>query len=112
MNISSVIVSINKLTLKPILEQISINEGCEVPLFGKNRLIVTIESPNIDTEVATGKKIDSIDGVIAARMVYAYSESELEAERKKIDLAADIPKWLNDEKTNANDIPYSGKLKL
>jgi len=112
MNISSVIVAINKLTLKPILEKISRIEGCEVPLFVKDKLIVTIEAPNSESEVSKLKEIESIDGVISARMAYAYSEEELDAVRQKIELAGDSPEWLNEDNIDVKDIPYSGKLKL
>jgi len=58
------------------------------------------------------KQIEKIDGVISAKLVYSYSEDELDAEKQKIELSGNYPEWLNKENIDVKDIPYSGRLKI
>lgn len=112
MNISSAIVQFSDIDSEQIRKDITVIEGCEIQLAEKNKFIITIEAENIEAEIGIIKKIENIRGVISVRMVFAYSENELEAEREKIELSDDYPEWLNEEETEAKNIPYSGKLKL
>ena len=112
MNISSVVVLLQDDEIKNVIEKVQSITECDVPISEKNKLIVTIEAENIEAETSAMKKIENIEGVISARLVYAYNENELDLERKKVELSKDFPEWLNDETMNAKSIPYSGKLKI
>ena len=112
MNISSLIVMVSEGDAERVVNEIKSISGCDVPISENNILIVSIEGENIESETEKMKKIESIDGVISAKLVYAYAEDELEAEKQKIEMSEDFPEWLNEENMNARDIPYSGRLKI
>jgi nitrate reductase NapAB chaperone NapD len=111
MNISSAIVIARDKNNKALIEALKAIEGCDVPLHEDQKLIVSIEAENISAETGIMRKIENTPGVISVKLVFAYSEHELEQEMKKVEEAPDFPEWLNDE-TSAKDIPYSGKLKM
>ena len=111
MNISSAIVLARDKNNSALIEALKSIEGCDIPLFEGQTLIASIEAENIAAETGIMRKIENTPGVISARLVYAYSEDELEQEMRKVEESADSPEWLNDH-TDARDIPYSGKLKM
>ncbi len=112
MNISSLIVMVAEGVAERVINEIKSISGCDVPISENNILIVSIEGENIESETGKMKQIENIDGVISAKLVYAYAEDELEAEKQKIEMSGNIPEWLNKENIDARDIPYSGRLKI
>jgi len=112
MNISSLIVMAAEEAAESVITEIESISGCEVPVSENNMLIVVIEGENIESESSTMKQIEKIDGVISAKLVYSYSEDELDAEKQKIELSGNYPEWLNKENIDVKDIPYSGRLKI
>ena len=72
---------------------------------------VTIEGANTGEEMGKLKQIEKMPFVIAARLIYAYSEEELDVERERLTHQDDLPTWLNDEKVKAEDIKYAGDLR-
>ena len=112
MNISSLIVMVAEGVAEGVINKIKSISGCDVPMSENSVLIVSIEGENIESESGKMKQIENIDGVISAKLVYAYAEGELEAEKQKIELSGDFPEWLNKENIDARDIPYSGRLKI
>ncbi|MEN8202055.1 MAG: chaperone NapD [Bacteroidota bacterium] len=112
MNISSLIVMAAEGAAEGIINEIRSISGCEVPVSENNKLIVSLECDNIESASGKMKQIERIDGVIAARFVYSYSEEELDAARHNIELSEDFPEWLNRENIKAKEIPYSGRLKF
>lgn len=111
MNISSLIVIAADETAESVINEIQSISGCEVPMSENNILIVSIEGENIASDSEKMKQIENIEGVISAKLVYSYSEDELDAEKQKIEMAENFPEWLNEENIDARDIPYSGRLK-
>jgi len=111
MNVSSVIVRTKDENYQRVLKSLSNSGFCEVHFFERNKIVVTIEGKTIDQEISKLKKIEQTEGVIAAEMVYAYSEFELEKERNNIDMAEPVPDWLNDDTVMAQQIKYKGDLK-
>ena len=112
MNISSAIVLIDKSKKEQCIKSINSIKGCEIALGKDHKLINTIEAEDIAGETAIMKKVEDSEGVMSVKLVYAYSEDELEAARENVEISDDYPKWLNDEKTDSRDIPYSGNLKM
>ncbi len=112
MNISSLIVMVAEEAEENVINEIKSIGGCDVPISENNILIVSIEGENIESESGKMKQIESINGVISAKLVYAYAEDELEAEKQKIEMSEDFPEWLNKENIDVKDIPYSGRLKI
>ena len=112
MNISSLIVMVAEGVAEGVINEINSISGCDVPMSENRLLIVSIEGENIESESGKMKQIENIDGVISAKLVYSYSEDELDAEKQKIELSGDFPEWLNKENIDVRDIPYSGRLKI
>ena len=67
------------------------NVKSEIILIYENeKIVVTIEGESTDEEIGKLKKIESINGVLSAGMVYAYSEDELEKERHMVEMAESV----------------------
>jgi periplasmic nitrate reductase NapD len=113
MNVSSIIVqtapSYKEAVLKNLEER---KEICDVFYHDeKGRIIVTIEGKNIEEEIRKLNILQKIPNVIAADMVYAYSEEELDADQNAFLFRDDIPPILNNDDIKAEDIVYQGHLK-
>lgn len=65
----------------------------------------------MEEEILKLKKIQAIDHVISAEMMYSYSEDELDELKDKVEKDNSVPEWLNDENVKAEDIQYKGDLK-
>jgi len=111
MNISSIVVQTKPENLTGVLNTIKNSDFCEYHLHkDSGHIIVTVEGTGIEEEMKKLKKLQSLPDVISAEMVFSYAEEELDAAREKLDFA-DIPQWLNDPNTKAEDIKYNGDLK-
>ena len=111
MNISSIVVKAKDDKFQDVLETLNCSDFCEVHYHENGKIVVTIEGISTDEEIKTLKKIETLEGVLSAEMVYAYSEHELEEERDKIEMAESVPEWLNDDNIKAHQIKYKGNLK-
>jgi nitrate reductase NapAB chaperone NapD len=112
MNISSAIVLIDESKSEESIASINSIKGCEIALSENHKLVITIEAEDIAGETTIMKKVEDTEGVLSVKMVYAYSENELEAARENVEFSEDLPEWLNNENTDSKDIPYSGRLKM
>ncbi|MDE5603772.1 MAG: chaperone NapD [Helicobacter sp.] len=74
------------------------------------KIVITIESENIENEIKTLKMVEGIKGVISAQMIYSYHSSELESMRDDIQKADSIPQILKDDTLQAQDITYAGDV--
>lgn len=114
MNVSSIIVqaapSHKEAVLKNLEEK---KELCDVFYHDeKGRIVVTIEGENIEEEIRKLNILQKIPNVIAADMVYAYSEEELDADQNAFSFRDDaVPPILNNENIKAEDIVYQGSPK-
>ena len=113
MNLSSVVIQTLPANLEKVLRVIKESPLCEYHLHDeKGRIIVTIEGKDTEEEVGKLKALQQIPGVVAADLVFAYSENELEDQRSQLEKTEDnIPKWLNDPEATTKDIRYGGDLK-
>jgi len=112
MNISSILVQTKPEYLEEVMNAVKNGDFCEYHLHdAKGRIIVTIEEDGVENEIKQLKKIQKIPHVIAADMMYAYSEDELDAERDKLEKSDHVPDWLNDQNVKAEGITYHGDLK-
>jgi len=113
MNLSSIVVLTKPEHLEEVLAAIKSSDEFEYHLHDeKGRIIVTIEGKDTDEEIRKLKKLQAIQDVVSAEMVFAYSEHELEQERDKLESSTDnIPDWLNDPNAPMKDIKYGGDLK-
>ena len=110
MNISSAVINVLPDNAEAVIQQIEEGNLCEFHLYENGNIIVTIEGANTGEEMAKMKQIEKIPFVIAARLIYAYSEEELDAERECLTHEGDLPAWLNDDRVKAEDIKYAGDL--
>ena len=90
MNISSAIVHARPGELAVVQAGLAALAGVEVHAISpEGKLIVTIETDDESSNVATYERIGQLDGVLSAAMVYHQTESEPEMEVSvKADLKA------------------------
>ncbi len=111
MNVSSIVIRTLPKHSEQLVELLKKSEVCEYYLHDETKIIVAIEGEDISEEMVKLKKIQQMDHVIAADMMYSYSEDELEKEKDKIEKSGDVNQWLNDSSENAGLIRYAGDLK-
>jgi len=111
MNISSIVVRVLPEYCESTVEALKSCEVCDYFMHDETKIIVTIEGEGISEEIAKLKKIQKMEHVISADMMYSYSEDELDKEKDKIEKSGDINEWLNDTSQNAGLINYAGDLK-
>jgi nitrate reductase NapD len=112
MNISGILVQTKPEHIKSVIEMIESSDFCEFHLNDeKGRIVVTIEGENAEEEMNKLNQLKRIEHIIAADMVYSYSEDELDELRTNIDNEQKIPDWLNDPEARAENIKYNGDLK-
>lgn len=81
MNISSALVHAHPSNTAAVQERLIALQGVEVHgISPEGKMIVTIESDDDDTTLATYTRIGQLEGVLAAAMIYNQSESEPEKE--------------------------------
>ncbi len=112
MNISGILVQCKPERVEALAKEINESGSWEYHHHDeKGRIIVVIEEENAEKEINKLKELQVLKGVIAADMMYSYSEDELDELREDIKNGAKIPEWLNDPEADAKDIKYNGDLK-
>jgi len=112
MNISSIVVQTLPKYLDEVVKNIKECEACDYHLHDeKGRIIVTIEGESVSEELKKLAVIEAIPHVAAADMQMAYSEDELDAHMEVINSSDAVPKMLNDDSMDVQDIVYNGDLK-
>ena len=111
MNISSVVVKCAPQFLDDVLSALH-SVDCEVyahdPL---GRIIVILEGATTEEESEKLKTLQAIPHVLAAEMVYAFSENEFAPEEGKFDKVSENLIINLNQDQDANDIVYHGHLK-
>ena len=81
MNISSAVVHAPPANTAAVQQRLAAVPGVEVHgVSPEGKMIVTIESEDDDSTLATYTRIGLLEGVLAAAMIYNQSESEPEKE--------------------------------
>ena len=114
MNISSIVVQVRQEYVDEVVETLKNADFCDYHLHDKSigKIIVTVEGEGVAEEIDKVKKIQAVPHVIAADMMMAYSEDELNEERSKLEMSGpNVPEMLNDDSIRAEDIVYHGDLK-
>ncbi len=112
MNISGILVQTRPERVIGLVEEIKASDICEYHVHDElGRIIVTLEEVSTEKEIEKLKMLQKLKGVIAADMMYSYSEEELDGLRDDIEKGGEIPEWLNDPNAKAKDITYNGDLK-
>jgi nitrate reductase NapD len=112
MNISSIVVQTHPDYLDEVVESLKNCGACDYHLHDeKGRVIVTIEGEGVEEELKKLRVIEAIPHVVAADMQMAYSEEELENHIEVLNHADLVPKMLNDDTIDPEQIIYRGDLK-
>lgn len=110
MNISSLVVQTLPENVNNVVESLQKVETCDVHFQDSNgKIIVTIEGEGVDDEIRILKSIQVLPHVIAADMMYSYSEEELEQNMEQLKGGSVVPKIL-DEDVAVTDITYGGDV--
>ncbi len=98
MNISSIVVKAAPGKGNAVLEGLRASGLCEVHFHDdQGRIVVIIEGRSIDEEMEKLKAIQALPSVVAAHLVYAYSEDELARDRDRISTSGNaVPAGLLD----------------
>ena len=111
MNISSIVIRCNPKNVEDVKKRVQESGMCDIHLVDeRGYIIVTIEGEGIDEEVFKMKAIQNIPGVIAADMIYSYSEEELDKARENFEMQNPVPEILEKD-VRAEEIVYHGDLK-
>lgn len=111
MNISSAVLNVLPEHSGGVIEAVKSSDLCDFHLYENGNVVITLEGETTGQEMEKLKQIEKIPHVIASRLIYSYSEEELDAERARLCGEADLPDWLNDDKIKAESIKYSGDLR-
>ena len=109
-NVSSLVVLCVPSAIARLWEAINAISGAECHYKDESgKIIVTLESQSIEEEIKLLKRIEGLEGVISAQMIYAYHSTELEEMREEIAQQDAIPAILKEDKS-ADKITYSGDV--
>ena len=106
MNLSSVLIVAKEDKIDSLAETIAQIELCSVELKEKDKLVVVIESDDLDSELKAYKKLEALPNLISINMVFSYQ-----------DLDEDIQKAINsgaiesiEKNEKAENITYNGSV--
>ena len=105
MNISSVLIIAKEQHHEALREEIAKIEHCSIELVEGEKIIVLIESENLDEELKAYKKLEKLKKASAVSMVFSYQDLDGDIENIK----NAVPASLNDE-VLAEDVEYSGSM--
>ena len=105
MNISSVLIIAKEQHHEALREEIAKIECCSIELVEGEKMIVLIESENLDEELKAYKKLEKLKKASVVSMVFSYQDLDEDIENIK----NAVPASLNDE-VLAEDVEYSGSM--
>lgn len=118
MNMSSVLIIAKVQKHKALFDEIAKIKNCSVELVEGEKIIVLIESENLDDEVAAYSRLEKLKGASAVSMVFSYQDLDEDIKKAESAMFDDgkggksaVPKALLDDELDAKDIKYSGDLK-
>ncbi len=105
MNVSSVLIIAKEQHHDTLREQIAQIEHCSIELVEGEKMIVLIESENLDEELKAYQKLEKLKKASAVSMVFSYQDLDEDIENIK----GSVPASLNED-ILAEDIEYSGSM--
>lgn len=105
MNISSILIIAKEAHHEALREAINKIEHCSVELVEGEKLIVVIESENLNDELKAFKKLESLKNTSAVSMVFSYQDLDEDIKNIK----GKVPQSLKDN-VKAEDIEYHGSI--
>ncbi|AJC94292.1 periplasmic nitrate reductase assembly protein [Campylobacter volucris] len=107
MNLSSVLIVSKKEKIEQIKEKIEKVPFCSVELVQDDKIVVIIESENLEDELSAYKNLEKLDDIISINMVFSYQD--LDEEREKI-LKANFQADDFNEKLKKDNLEYYGNI--
>ncbi len=109
MNISSIIVRVaDESKVELVKAAINRIDGCEVAAAEAGKIVATLESQNIDDEIAKFRAVEDIDGVSDVVMVYSYQDLDDDINKAQNNDIEAIVRAM--EQKNPSEIKYSGRV--
>lgn len=105
MNISSVLIVAKTAHHEALCEAINKIKHCSVELVEEEKIIVVIESENLNDELAAYKALEALKNTSAVSMVFSYQDLDEDIKNIK----GEVPKKLQDN-VKAEDIEYYGEI--
>ncbi|MBK1971405.1 chaperone NapD [Campylobacter sp. TTU-622] len=106
MNLSSVLILTKEENQEKLIQDINQVPNCSVEMSENGKIIVVIESENLEDELNSYKKLEKLSNIISISMVFSYQ-----------DLDDDIQKAINsgaietiEKNEKAENIEYYGSI--
>lgn len=106
MNLSSVLILTKEENQEKLIQDINQVPNCSVEMNENGKIIVIIESENLEDELSSYKKLEKLSNIISISMVFSYQ-----------DLDDDIQKAINsgaietiEKNEKAENIEYYGSI--
>ncbi|MBK1964690.1 oxidoreductase [Campylobacter novaezeelandiae] len=106
MNLSSVLILTKEENQEKLIQDINQVPNCSVEMSENGKIIVIIESENLEDELSSYKKLEKLSNIISISMVFSYQ-----------DLDDDIQKAINsgaietiEKNEKAENIEYYGSI--
>jgi nitrate reductase NapD len=99
-NVSSLVIKTAPENVEKTIGELGATGICEVFFHdASGRIIVTIEGKDVSEEMRKLKVIQGLPHIVAADLVYSYSEHEVMEDLRKLDTVADpVPEALRSER--------------
>ncbi len=111
MTLSSCVIRCNPKELKEVKKRVEESGVCDIHIVDeKGYIVVTIEGEGVEEEMEKLTKLQFLEGVLGADMIYSYSEEELDALREDLEVQEPVPEILEKD-VRAEEIVYHGDLK-
>lgn len=105
-NLSSVLIVAKKEYMSELELKIAKIPCCSVELCEEDKMVVVIESANLDEELKAFKELESLPHIISANMVFSYQDLDEDMQKAINSGAVEVLK--KDEK--AEDVRYFGNI--
>ena len=111
MTLSSCVIRCNPKELNDVKKRVEDANVCDIHIVDeKGYIVVTIEGEGVEEEMEKLTKLQYLEGVLSAEMIYSYSEEELDALREDLEVQEPVPEILEKD-VRAEEIVYHGDLK-
>ncbi|MCX2682990.1 chaperone NapD [Campylobacter sp. MIT 21-1685] len=106
MNVSSVLIVAKEQYVEELLLRINAIENCSVEASEKERIIVVIESDNLENELVAYKKLENLPNIISINMVFSYQDLDEDIQKAQNSIAL----CSVEKEQKAEDVSYYGNI--
>ena len=106
-NISSVVITLMDAKLSDeVVSKINTIPNCEVAAKENDKIVVLIESSDLDGELATFRSLEHIEGVSTVAMIYSYQDLDNDISKANSNDIGEIVRKIDE--MDVKDIKYNG----